>query len=42
VPVLLHRGTRLLEATGDQTVELERTEIVATDAVTHLRYRVLR
>jgi len=40
VPVLLHRGERLLQDTGP--AELERTGIVATDEATHLTFRVVR
>lgn len=40
VPVLLHRGTRLLEDTGP--AELERIGLVATDEATHLTFRVVR
>ena len=40
VPVLLGAGERLLEDVGDPT--LEPTEVVATPAATHVRYRVVR
>ena len=42
VPVLLHRGERLLDIAGDQTTELVRTGLVATDEATHLTFRVVR
>lgn len=42
VPVLLHRGERLLDVEGDATTELVRTGLVATDEATHLTFRVVR
>ncbi|MEZ0448299.1 dihydrofolate reductase family protein [Cellulomonas sp. ICMP 17802] len=42
VPVLLHRGERLLDHVGTGLTELERTEVVTTAQATHLRYRFLR
>jgi len=42
VPVLLHRGERLLDVDGDRTTELVRTGLVATDEATHLTFRVVR
>lgn len=42
VPVLLHRGVRLLDDTGDEQTELVRTGLVATDAATHVTFRVAR
>ncbi|GEK23243.1 dihydrofolate reductase family protein [Cellulomonas xylanilytica] len=42
VPVLLHRGERLLDVGGDQHTELVRTGLVATDEATHLTFRVVR
>ena len=42
VPVLLHRGERLLDHVGSGLTELECTEVVATPQATHLRYRFLR
>jgi dihydrofolate reductase len=38
VPVVLGSGERLLENVGDLT--LEPTELIASPAVTHIRYRV--
>ncbi|MDP4505063.1 dihydrofolate reductase family protein [Nonomuraea turcica] len=40
VPVMLGGGTRLLEDLSP--IELERTRVIASDAVTHLRFRVAR
>lgn len=40
VPVVLGSGTRLLENLG--RIELERTRVIASSAVTHLRFRVAR
>jgi dihydrofolate reductase len=42
VPLLLGRGVRLLDGLGDAHVELERTRVIDSPAVTHLRYRVVR
>ncbi|MFD9735917.1 dihydrofolate reductase family protein [Umezawaea sp. NPDC059074] len=41
-PLLLGGGVRLLEHFGDGPVVLEQTRVVASDGVTHLRYRVVR
>jgi dihydrofolate reductase len=40
VPVVLGGGTRLLDDLGH--IELERTQVIASDAVTHLRFRVVK
>lgn len=40
VPVVLGAGTRLLDDLGP--IELERTQVIASDAVTHLRFRVVK
>ena len=40
VPIVLGSGERLLENVGDP--KLEPVEVVASPAVTHLRYRVMR
>ena len=40
VPVVLGAGSRLLEDLG--RIELTRTQVIASDAVTHLRFRVRR
>jgi dihydrofolate reductase len=40
VPVVLGGGARLLEGVGDPT--LEPVEVVASPAVTHVKYRVVR
>ncbi|HEX3792246.1 MAG TPA: dihydrofolate reductase family protein [Pseudonocardiaceae bacterium] len=42
VPILLGGGVRLFDHLGPDQIELERTEVVETAAVTHLRFRVLR
>jgi dihydrofolate reductase len=41
-PLLLGGGVRLLEHFGPDPIELEQTRVIASDGVTHLRYRVLR
>jgi hypothetical protein len=40
VPVVLGGGTRLLDDLGH--IELGRTQVIASDAVTHLRFRVVK
>lgn len=40
VPVILGAGERLLEGVGDPT--LEPIKVVASPAVTHVKYRVVR
>ncbi|GAA4577713.1 dihydrofolate reductase family protein [Planotetraspora kaengkrachanensis] len=40
VPVVLGSGSRLLEDLGH--IELMRTQVVASDAVTHLRFRIVK
>lgn len=40
--VLLTAGRPLFADIGDQQIKLERTQVVATPAVTHLRYRVVK
>jgi dihydrofolate reductase len=40
VPVVLGAGERLLEDVGDPT--LEPVEVIASPAVTHIRYRIVR
>jgi dihydrofolate reductase len=42
VPVLFGAGTRLFEDLGTQQIELEPTEVVASPAATHLRFRVMK
>jgi dihydrofolate reductase len=42
VPVLLGAGVRLLDNLEGRQVELERTRVIESDGVTHLRYRVVR
>jgi dihydrofolate reductase len=41
VPILLGDGTRLFEHTGSGGAELERTRVVESPFVTHLRFRVV-
>ncbi len=40
--VLLTAGRPLFANIGDQQIRLERTQVVATPAVTHLRYRIAK
>jgi dihydrofolate reductase len=40
VPILLGEGTRLFEDVGD--LDLERTRVIETPDVTHLRFRVAK
>ncbi len=42
VPVLLGTGIRLFDQLGSGQIELERTRVIATPAVTHLRFRVVK
>jgi dihydrofolate reductase len=43
VPVLLGGGMRLFEHLGSESLELDRTEVVAApDGLTHLRYQIKR
>jgi dihydrofolate reductase len=42
VPVLLGDGVRLFEHLGTTPIELESTEVVEGDGVTHLTYRVVK
>jgi dihydrofolate reductase len=42
VPVLLHAGVRMLENLGDSNARLERTRVIESTSVTHLRFRVIR
>lgn len=41
-PVLLGNGVRLFDRLGSEPFELERTMVVATPDVTHLRYRIVK
>jgi len=41
VPVLFGAGTRLFDDLGTKHIELEPTEVVASPAATHLRFRVV-
>ncbi len=42
VPVLLGAGLRLFDNLGDAQIELERTRVIDSPAVTHLRFRVVK
>ena len=42
VPVLLGGGVRLFDHLGTEQVELDRTRLIESPAVTHLRYRVVK
>jgi hypothetical protein len=42
VPLLLGGGVRLFDGTAPAPVELEAERVVASPAVTHLRFRVGR
>jgi dihydrofolate reductase len=41
VPVLLGDGVRLFDALDPERVKLERTRVIDSPTVTHLRYRVV-
>jgi len=42
IPVLLGGGVRLLDHLGDESIELERVDVIDAPGVTHLVYRVLK
>lgn len=42
VPVLLGEGRRLFDPIGTEHVELERTRVIESPGVTHLRFRVVK
>jgi dihydrofolate reductase len=42
VPVLLGGGVRLLDHLGDNSIELERAEVIDAPGVTHMVYNVLK
>jgi dihydrofolate reductase len=42
VPVLLGGGVRLFDGLGPETIEIEATRVIPSEAVTHLRFRVVR
>lgn len=42
VPLLLGAGVRLFEHMGTKSIELERSRVVGSPQVTHLRYRVVK
>ena len=41
-PLLLGAGVRLFDHLGGDPIALEQTRVIASDGVTHLRYRVVR
>jgi dihydrofolate reductase len=41
-PVLMGTGTRLFDQTGTDHIELERTRVIESPYVTHLRFRVVK
>jgi dihydrofolate reductase len=41
-PVLLGGGVRLLDHLGPEPIVLEQSRVIASEGVTHLRYRVVR
>jgi len=41
-PVLLNGGVRLFDHLGPDPITLEQTNAIASDGVTHIRYRVVR
>jgi dihydrofolate reductase len=42
VPLLLGTGVRLFDHLGADAIVLEQTRVIASEGVTHLRYRVVR
>jgi len=42
VPVLLGEGIRLFEHIGTEHIELERTRVIESPGVTHIRFRVVK
>jgi dihydrofolate reductase len=42
VPVLLGEGIRLFEHLGAEQIELERTRVIESHGVTHLKFRVIK
>jgi dihydrofolate reductase len=41
VPILLGDGVRLFDHLSSEEVELERTRVIDSSAVTHLQFRVI-
>lgn len=41
-PLLLGGGVRLFDRLGDATIELEKTRVIDSPQVTHMRFRVVR
>jgi len=42
IPILLGEGIRLFEYLGTEPVELERTRLIQSSDVTHLRFRIIK
>jgi dihydrofolate reductase len=42
VPLLLGEGVRLFDHLGSQSIELDRTQVISTAAITSLRFRVVK
>jgi len=42
VPIVLGEGIRLFDHVGNESIELERTEVVTTSQITSLRFRVTK
>lgn len=42
VPLILGSGVRLLDHLGPDPISLEQIRVIASEGVTHLRYRVVR
>jgi dihydrofolate reductase len=42
VPVLLGEGIRLFDQLGAEQIELERTRVIESPGVTHLRFRIVK
>jgi len=42
VPVLLKGGIRLLDHMGTTPIELERTRVIESPEITHIRFRIVK
>src|SRR5437879_3451313 len=42
VPIVLGEGIRLFDHGGSESIELERTEVIATSGITSLRFRITK
>jgi dihydrofolate reductase len=42
VPILLSGGTRLFDNIGPRQIAMERTRVIESPGVTHLRYRIVK